>query len=306
MKIKNNLFSQRKLKILFLISFSLIVINYFCCQKKSKNNFKDFKMLSSYDAEFKINPGFLICNKTSADLLIALVISSADNFETRENIRSKWFNLIEYPKIRRIFLVGLSQSQSINEKIEAESNQFNDIVQGMFIDSYYNLTLKTLTGFRWASIYCSNSIFTLKVDDDVLVNSKKLISYLEEFQSNHSRKTPTNTMMGFMWKNSTVQRDFNDRYDISKQEYNEDVYPPFMSGTAYLFTSDLNKKFYKTRLLVKMLKFEDVYVGVLASKLNTTMINIRDMIFSGVEETLDFENFIPYKSFLFFFLNNKL
>ena len=263
-------------------------------------------MPSSFDADFKINPGFSICNKTSADLLIALVISSADNFETRENIRSKWFNLIEYPKIRRIFLVGLSQSQSINEKIEAESNQFNDIVQGMFIDSYYNLTLKTLTGFRWASIYCSNSIFTLKVDDDVLVNSNKLISYLEAFYNNNGSKKSSNTIFGRLVAGASPNRNNNSKFYLSKLEYSEDSFKNYLAGPAYMFTSDFNGRLYETSLHVKKLKFEDVYVGMLLSylshNLKINLIDIKKFCFEH-ESSYNIDNFEnnfdKYQSYLF-------
>ena len=86
--------------------------------------------------------------------------------------------------------------ENINKRIEIESNFYNDVVQANFIDSYDNLTLKTLSGLRWVSLYCSNSIFTIKVDDDVLVNSKKLISYLEVFYTNNGSKNLKNTMLG--------------------------------------------------------------------------------------------------------------
>ena len=40
----------------------------------------------------------------------------------------------------------------------------------MFQDIYYNLTLKTVMGLKWSSIYCSQAKYVMKTDDDIFVN----------------------------------------------------------------------------------------------------------------------------------------
>ncbi len=56
---------------------------------------------------------------------------------------------------------------------------YGDLVQENFLDSYRNLTLKTLMGIRWASIYCANAKFIVKIDDDVVLNPYFLVNYLD-------------------------------------------------------------------------------------------------------------------------------
>ena len=53
-----------------------------------------------------------------------------------------------------------------------EMNRFNDFIIGDFIDSYKNLTLKTFSGYKYVSEYCSNNEnkLILMHDDDILVN----------------------------------------------------------------------------------------------------------------------------------------
>ena len=68
-----------------------------------------------------------------------------------------------------------------------------DLVQENFVDSYRNLTLKTLMAIRWASTYCSNANFVLKIDDDVLVNPSPLLEYLD------NRTNLTNTCKLFLY-----------------------------------------------------------------------------------------------------------
>ena len=51
-----------------------------------------------------------------------------------------------------------------------------------FIDSYGNLTLKTMMGLKWASRYCWRAKFVYKVDDDMFVNVENLLKYLQQYQ----------------------------------------------------------------------------------------------------------------------------
>ena len=40
----------------------------------------------------------------------------------------------------------------------------------IFQDIYYNLTLKTVMGLKWTSIYCNQAKYIMKTDDDIFVN----------------------------------------------------------------------------------------------------------------------------------------
>ena len=55
-----------------------------------------------------------------------------------------------------LFLLGMSSpdKKNINQDISEEAAKHNDIIQGGFIDAYYNLTRKTLMGFEWINNYC--------------------------------------------------------------------------------------------------------------------------------------------------------
>ncbi len=45
-------------------------------------------------------------------------------------------------------------------------------------DTYHNLTLKTVMGLKWASIFCPQAKFVLKTDDDIYVNLPLLLDAL--------------------------------------------------------------------------------------------------------------------------------
>ena len=49
-----------------------------------------------------------------------------------------------------------------------------------FQDSYHNLTLKTVMGLKWTSIFCPHAQFILKTDDDIYVNVPLLTSVVKK------------------------------------------------------------------------------------------------------------------------------
>jgi hypothetical protein len=57
-------------------------------------------------------------------------------------------------RVKHIFLVGQSFNTTLNELIIQESKLYKDIIQGDFVDTYFNLTMKILMGLKWTHLYC--------------------------------------------------------------------------------------------------------------------------------------------------------
>jgi len=59
------------------------------------------------------------------------------------------------PEVRLAFIFGrLSSVRGAEEALNVESGRYGDIVQGNFVDSYRNLTLKSLTDLDWVVDHC--------------------------------------------------------------------------------------------------------------------------------------------------------
>ena len=121
-----------------------------------------------------------ICNKsthvTGIKMLI-LIFSVNYNLLARRTIRETWLTPM-YDKslwVQHVFLLGQSTNTSVDKQLHREHSEYGDIIQFSFYDTYRNLTYKTIMGYKWASIYCSNANFILKTDDDVYVNIKGLL-----------------------------------------------------------------------------------------------------------------------------------
>lgn len=111
--------------------------------------------------------------------LLNLLLSAPGDFQIRSDIRSMWGS----PRWKRItrfqvvHLLGKSEDEKTNEKILSENEQFGDIVQIDFQDSYDNLTLKVLSGLHWTEKFCQNVEWVMKSDVDVIINVFRLVRY---------------------------------------------------------------------------------------------------------------------------------
>ena len=62
--------------------------------------------------------------------------------------------------------------------VEEESVQYADVIQEGFVDSYNNLTLKSVMMLKWVTHHCSNVRYIMKTDDDMFVNVNNLVRLL--------------------------------------------------------------------------------------------------------------------------------
>lgn len=114
--------------------------------------------------------------------IVILIKSAVENFHRRMAIRHSWGfekRFSDVP-IKIIFLLGKHyDDDELKTKVNTEAMKFQDIVQADFMDSYYNNTIKTMMGFKWAFKYCSNSKFYMFVDDDMYVSVKNVLRFLK-------------------------------------------------------------------------------------------------------------------------------
>ena len=66
----------------------------------------------------------------------------------------------------------------VDQQLKEEAYTHNDIVQGNFLDTYYNLTLKGVVGLSWISRHCPSAGIVIKIDDDVYVNVFRIVDFV--------------------------------------------------------------------------------------------------------------------------------
>ena len=73
-----------------------------------------------------------------------------------------------------VFLVGQQVNSTHQEQLQSEADQYGDIVQEAFIDTYANLTVKSLMLLKWFTQHCDSTQYVMKADDDMYINLVKL------------------------------------------------------------------------------------------------------------------------------------
>ena len=234
-------------------------------------------------------------NKSSKLELAILVKSAVSNVEQRNVIRKTWGDekqLKRLVTIHTVFLLGYPGDENAQNKLLEENSKFHDLVQGDFTDTYFNNTIKTLMGFQWASIFCEKSNYYLFVDDDYYISVKNLIYFLqnpskyEEYAEKmntkyeipnkapqaslevleHIPKIKSKDFYAGYVCNVPPVRDRSSKFFMGLEEYEYNLFPPFINAGAYVVSQKTMKTFFLASHFVKMFRFDDVYIGLLAKK----------------------------------------
>ncbi|KAF3693569.1 Beta-1,3-galactosyltransferase 2 [Channa argus] len=191
--------------------------------------------------------------------LILMVPVAPQNIEAREVIRNTWGKdtTVMGKVVSHYFLLGLSAEgqKTEEEQVLKESQRHHDILQSNFLDSYNNLTIKTMVMFEWLVSHCPNTYFAMKIDSDMFLNVPNLVDMV--------LKAPTHLYMtGMLTWHAPVLRDPSSKWFLPVSAFPESTYPTYAMGLGYAFSLDLAKKILEASLHVRAVYIEDVYVGL--------------------------------------------
>ena len=225
-------------------------------------------VINSNEFKFLI-PGRKICKEADKPFLVILIMSVHSHMDTRETIRKTWGSIAStgaWPllgnvkeRVKLVFLFGKGPSDLKDKVVEHESKIYRDIVQADFIDSYFNLTRKILTGIRWVSMFCSSAKFVLKADEDVFVHVPNLINVLKE------RPAKAEGMIyGHTHDNATVLR--TGRWAVRTEDFPFKSYPTYACGNTYVISGNIVHSIYSSSKFLPFLNIEDVFVTGITRK----------------------------------------
>jgi hypothetical protein len=250
--------------------YSWIISNEYKCHNENIDN-------STGDTKSTTSRAYSTVN------LILVIKSALDNSKNRIAIRKTWGDEQRFSDvvIKRVFILGscdsVSNSASCQESIESENLKYRDIVQGNFIDSYYNNTIKTMMGFKWLSTYCLNAEFALFVDDDYYLSVKNLLQFLKHplrssdssnVQYSPNRHPYLRLYAGHVFLTSPPMRHSTSKWFVSLQEYPFNAYPPYVTAGAYILSNRAFREISMASHYVKHFRFDDIFVGLIAKKID--------------------------------------
>ncbi|XP_009477872.1 UDP-GalNAc:beta-1,3-N-acetylgalactosaminyltransferase 1 [Pelecanus crispus] len=268
---------MRTLKWIFLfVCLVVCVITMWCVISSSNTVSEHTNPMYFYDYEPIYKQPYLFtlrerlkC-KDINPFLVILVSSHPKDVKSRQAIRMTWGsqNFWWGHRILTLFLLGQDTQREDNAaklSVEDESILYGDIIRQDFMDTYDNLTLKTIMAFRWATEFCSNARFLMKTDSDVFINTANLLKFLLKLNSSE------NVFTGYPLIDNFVYRGSYQKTYISYDEYPFKFYPPYCSGMGYILDGKLALRIYDLMSHVKPIKFEDVYVGICLSLLKVNI-----------------------------------
>ncbi|NXE79088.1 B3GL1 acetylgalactosaminyltransferase, partial [Cochlearius cochlearius] len=259
---------------LFLLVFFGVTIWYLTFSPNTLIEHTNLMYFYEYEPIYKQRHLFTLRERLKCKdvnpFLVILVSSSPKNVKSRQAIRITWGsqNFWWGHRILTLFLLGQATQREDNAaalSVEDESILYGDIIRQDFMDTYDNLTLKTIMAFRWAAEFCSNTRFLMKTDDDVFINTANLVKFLLKLNSSE------NVFTGYPLTDNFAYRGFYKKTYISYDEYPFKLYPPYCSGMGYILDGKLALRIYELMSHIKPIKFEDVYVGIC---LNILKVNI--------------------------------
>ncbi|XP_062845414.1 beta-1,3-galactosyltransferase 2-like [Trichomycterus rosablanca] len=230
-----------------------------------------FENLESYYVSYPHQYNFILDHPDKCSqhkpFMVVMVPVAPHQTEQRIAIRKTWGNdsAVRDGQVLVLFLLGLpseNDSKTDQKRIELENLQHQDILQSDFIDSYRNLTIKTMIMLEWLKDRCAQVKYAAKVDADMLLNITAMIKMLQD-----SVTPQKNYITGLISYENVVIRDPYNKFYIPPEVYADSVYPPYPLGMCYIISMDLPEKILQMSKKIKPIFIEDAYIGMCLQQL---------------------------------------
>ncbi|CAL8248383.1 unnamed protein product [Merluccius merluccius] len=213
-----------------------------------------YRVLSPSTYRYVLNQPSL-CGDRRPQLVVAVPVAPGDR-TSRDAVRRTWGarrDADDLPLLT-VFFAGVRKDDT-DDMLAAESREHGDVVQMDFVDSYRNLTVKTLMIMHWVATHCRDAPYAMKVDADVFVNVYRLAESLRGYPAE-------GFITGSVIRDGRPRRDPRSKWYVSEDAYPDPYFPPYVSGAGYVFSADVARKVSQASRYVAMVPLEDVYVGL--------------------------------------------
>ncbi|XP_071359583.1 beta-1,3-galactosyltransferase 2-like isoform X2 [Trachinotus anak] len=224
-----------------------------------------------YHQAYPRNYHFIMDNtevcKTKTPFLVLMVPVAPNNVAARDAIRQTWGNrsLVQGEVVITMFMLGLSgggDDGQQQERLKQEDLQHHDLIQSDFMDTYLNLTIKTMVIMDWLATRCPTAAYAMKIDSDMFLNIDNLVIMLQKPDI-----PKMNYLTGMLMWDRPVVRSKDSKWYVPEEMYPDPLYPTYTLGMGYAFSNDLPEKYVEASKSVKPFNIEDAYIGMCMKKL---------------------------------------
>lgn len=227
-------------------------------------------LINRTDFEYTISQWKCKEASNSFPLVVTLVQSKPQNIVQRNAIRTTWFN--SDARMLSYFVLASAESEELQKEIKKENEQFNDIIQGNFIDSVENRIYKHAMTFKWFSNNCGEADYLIKIDDDVFMNVPAVIEYLR------SKETNKSDINGYR---DRAQLQIKADEEIISPDYHKYlVFPEYAMGFAVIYSNYFVNAAYPKLKPSRLALHDDIYVtAIIGLALNMKITALNDRFF---------------------------
>ncbi|KAK1385538.1 hydroxyproline O-galactosyltransferase GALT3 [Heracleum sosnowskyi] len=195
-------------------------------------------------------------------VLLIGVFSSCNNFNRRMALRRSWmqYNAVRSGEVAVRFFTGLHKNSQVNFQLWRESQAYGDMQLMPFVDYYSLISLKTIAICTMGTKILPAK-YIMKTDDDAFLRIDEVLSSLRE-------KVSDGLLYGLISFESKPQRDKDNKWFISSEEWPHESYPPWAHGPGYIISRDIAKFIVQAHQKrdLKLFKLEDVSMGIWIEK----------------------------------------
>ncbi|XP_029912321.1 beta-1,3-galactosyltransferase 2-like [Myripristis murdjan] len=215
--------------------------------------------------------------KAKPPFLVLMVAVATYDMAARDAIRRTWGKetLVKGELVKTLFLLGLpggDDAEQKQQKLRGENLLYNDLIQSNFMDTYLNLTIKTMVIMDWLATRCPEAAYAMKIDADMFLNVDNLVIMLKKPGIPKQKY-----LTGLIKENIEVLRDKDSKWYVSEELFPDPVYPTYALGMGYVFSNDLTEKFVQASKAIKPFNIEDAYIGMCMKKLGLKLTAPPDM-----------------------------
>ncbi|XP_041790116.1 beta-1,3-galactosyltransferase 2-like [Chelmon rostratus] len=224
-----------------------------------------------YHQAYARNYHFIMDNtevcKTKSPFLVLMVPVAPNDVAARDAIRQTWGkdSKVQGEVVLTLFMLGSSRGADVGqvqEELKRENLQHRDLIQSDFMDTYLNLTIKTMVIMEWLVTRCPTAAYAMKIDSDMFLNIDNLLIMLQTPGIPKQRY-----LTGMLMWNRPVVRSKDSKWYVPEEMYSKPTYPTYTLGMGYVFSNDLPVKLVEVSKSVKPFNIEDAYIGVCMEKL---------------------------------------
>ncbi|XP_034474120.1 UDP-GalNAc:beta-1,3-N-acetylgalactosaminyltransferase 1-like [Drosophila innubila] len=172
---------------------------------------------------------------------LIMIHSAPSNIEKRTVIRQTWGGesvISVNSSLRLFFLFGAVEDADQQSLLREEHALHGDLLQGNFLDAYFNLTYKHVMALKWFANHCKQAQLLLKVDDDIYLNTPLLLHHMQLPLAAlpallHQQEK---LLLCAKQENDRVLRSYSSKWRVSFREYSDRFYPPFCPGFAVVYS----------------------------------------------------------------------